>query len=420
RIHRRPVHASCPAPSGAAGPALGHERHRGDADRPGLASAAGGDPRERHRHEGQRPGDRCGAPAAERDGQIPTRRQGEAHDPARREGADRRRDARPAAIARPLGRRDAFLYLGAAALGSFGLGVAAFYLNFLYRALGFDDLAIGLLVGAQAIGVVAGAIPAALFTRGRSRRAAILVGGTLTGAGIVGILVFDALVPLFVSAALIGFGGIIAAASIVPVLAIHAVPVERRTLEAPKRNRLVRRFLVIEVLFGFGAGSFLPFLNLFFADRYGVPFSALGLLLGVLAVAGSVGALLHGRFVAARLGAIPSVVLVETLSLPFAVVAAFTMALPIAVAALAVRHFLMFGASGTVNAFQLSSFTPAERAGANAVFALAWSAANAAGAVLSGAVRARLGPDGFTVNIVTLVVAYGLAAILTWRLFAGH
>ena len=56
----------------------------------------------------------------------------------------------------------------------------------------------------------------------------------------------------------------------------------------------------------------------------------------------------------------------------------------------------------TVNAFQLSSFTPAERAGANAFFALAWSAANAVGAVLSGAIRARLGPDGFTFNLVTL------------------
>src|SRR5204863_109040 len=205
------------------------------------------------------------------------------------------------------GRRDAVLYLIAAGLGSFGLGVAQFYLNFFYRSLGFDAFAIGLLAGAEALVVVAGAIPAAIFTRGRSRRAAILLGGTLTGVGI---------------------------------------------------------------LFGFGAGSFLPFVNLFFADRYGVPFSALGLLLGVLAVAGSIGALLHGRFVAARLGAIPSIVLVETLSLPFALVAAFTGALPIAVGALATRHFLMFGASGTVNAFQLSSFTPAERAAANAVFAL--------------------------------------------------
>jgi predicted MFS family arabinose efflux permease len=220
--------------------------------------------------------------------------------------------------------------------------------------------------------------------------------------------------------ALVASGGIIAAASIVPVLAIRAVPVAHQTLAPPKRNDLVRRFLVIELLFGFGAGSFLPFLNLFFADRYGIPFSALGLLLGVLAVAGSIGALLHGRFVAARLGAVPSIVIVEALSLPFALIAGFTAALPIAVGALAVRHFLMFGVSGTVNAFQLSSFTPAERAGANAFLALAWSAANAVGAILSGAIRARLGPDGFTVNVVTLVIAYGLAALLTWRLFARH
>jgi predicted MFS family arabinose efflux permease len=390
-----------------------------------------------------------------------------------------------------LGRRDAVLYLVAAGLASFGLGVAQFYLNFLYRALGFDAFEIGLLAGAEALGVVGGAIPAAIFTRGRSRRAAILLGGTLTGIGITGILVFNMLAAVFVSAVLVGFGGIIAsssgaalladatdakrratrfgqqialgttaaflssaiagalaapvasflgarpedavvlralvasggiiaALSIVPILAIRAVPVAQHTLEAPTRNDLVRRFLAIEVLFGFGAGSFLPFVNLFFADRYGVPFSALGLLLGVLAVAGSIGALLHGRFVASRLGAIPSIVLVETLSLPFALIGGFTGALPIAVGALAVRHFLMFGASGTVNAFQLSSFTPAERAGANAFFALAWSAANAVGAILSGAIRARLGPDGFTVNLVTLVIAYGFAAVLTWRLFASH
>jgi len=224
----------------------------------------------------------------------------------------------------------------------------------------------------------------------------------------------------FVLRALVAGGGIVAAISVVPVLAIRSVRVGERTLAAPRRNYLLRRFIFIEMLFGFGAGSFLPFLNLFFADRYGVPFSALGLLLGTLAVAGSIGALLHARFVAARLGAIPSIVLVYVLSLPFALIAGFTGALPIAVGALAVRHFLMFGASGTVNAFQLSSFTPAERAGANAVIALTWSAANAVGAILSGAIRARLGPDGFTINVVTLVIAYGLAALLTWRLFAAH
>src|SRR5207244_5664505 len=56
-------------------------------------------------------------------------------------------------------------------------------------------------------------------TPGRSRRAPIIVGGTLTGAGIVGILVFDALVPLFLSAMLVGFGGIIASSSGAALLA---------------------------------------------------------------------------------------------------------------------------------------------------------------------------------------------------------
>src|SRR5712691_8708989 len=118
-----------------------------------------------------------------------------------------------------LGRRDAVLYLVAAALGSFGLGVASLYLNFLYRALGFDEFAIGLLAGAQAIGVVAGALPAAVFTRGRSRRAAIITGGTITGAGIVGILLAGTLAPLFLSAALVGFGGIVATSSGAALLA---------------------------------------------------------------------------------------------------------------------------------------------------------------------------------------------------------
>ena len=73
-----------------------------------------------------------------------------------------------------------------------------------------------------------------------------------------------------------------------------------------------------------------------------------------------------------------------------------------------------------MNAFTLSSFTPAERAGANAVLALAWSAANAVGAIASGALRAALGPAGFTANLVTLTAAYLLAAILTWSLFHAH
>jgi predicted MFS family arabinose efflux permease len=390
-----------------------------------------------------------------------------------------------------LGRRDAFLYLAAATLGSFGLGVAAFYLNFLYRSLGFDGVALGALVGAAALGVVIGAIPAATIARGRSRRTVILSGGIAAAFGLVGLVVSDAFVPLFLSATLFGLGGILAsssgaalladataagarssrfgqqialgtmaaffasalagvlaapvasllraspsdtivlralvagggicaALSAVPVLFIENVPVAGAALDAPRRYGLLARFLAVEFVFGLGAGSFLPFTNLFFAERFGVPFAALGVLLGVIAVAGSLGALAHGRFLARRFGAVPSVVGVVLGSLPFAVAAALASDLSIAVAALAVRAWLMYGSSATWNAVVFSSFAPRERAGVNAFAALAWNAGAGSGAVISGAIRGAIGTGGYTVNLLTLAVFYVAAATLIAVLFRRH
>jgi predicted MFS family arabinose efflux permease len=390
-----------------------------------------------------------------------------------------------------VGRRDAFLYLAAATLGSFGLGVAAFYLNFLYRSLGYSGVALGALVAAAALGVVIGALPAATIARGRSRRTVILTGGVVAAFGLGGLVLFDAFVPLFLSATLFGLGsilatssgaalladateagarssrfgqqialgtmaaffasalagilaapvaaflhadpndpivlrvlvgggGICAGLSAIPVLFIENVPVAGAALDAPRRYGLLARFLTVEFVFGLGAGSFLPFTNLFFAERFGVPFAALGVMLGVIAVAGSLGALAHGRFLARRFGAVPSVVGVVIGSLPFAIIAAFATDLPVAVAALAVRAWLMYGSSATWNAVTFSSFTPRERAGVNAIAALAWNAGAGVGAVVSGAIRGAVGPAGYTVNLVTLAVFYAAAATLILVFFRQH
>jgi predicted MFS family arabinose efflux permease len=389
-----------------------------------------------------------------------------------------------------LGRRDAFLYLVAATLGSFGLGVAAFYLNFLYRALGYDGIALGALVGAAAFGIVIGAIPAATIARGRSRRTVMLSGGGIAATGLVGLVLFDALVPLLISATLfgaggllasssgaalladatvassrssrfgqqialgtmaaffasalagvlaapvaaflgaqpgdaivlrvlVGGGGLVAASSAIPILFIKSVPVAGDALDAPRRYRLLARFLAVEFVYGLGAGSFLPFTNLFFAERFAMPFATLGIVLGAIAASGSLGALVHGR-IARRYGAVPSVVGVVVASLPFAIVAAFTGDPVIAIAALALRAFFMYGSSATWNAVTFSSFTPSERAGVNAVAALAWAGGSAAGAVISGALRGIVGSGGYTANLLTLVVFYAAAAMMILVLFRRH
>ncbi len=382
----------------------------------------------------------------------------------------------------------------AGALGSFGLGIVAFYLNFVYRALGFVDTQIGVLAACQALGVVMGAVPATRFARSHPRRTSLFVGGTVTGLGLALVLRFDTVPVLALAAALVGGGGILVAStgaalladasrgigrvrligqqvalgtgaaflasvaagglaapvasfigapegdvravralvaigavlaglSIIPVLFLRPVAIPPQTLATTERRSLLQRFVAVELAFGFGAGSFMPFINLFFADRFGVPFAALGLILGILAVAGSLGALAHGRLVVPRLGALNGIVATEVASLPLAIGAALLLgpaALPFVVALLAARGFLMYGSSASLSAFVLSSFTPAERAGAIATLSIGYYAAYAAAAAGSGWLRSVLGDPGWTANLLLLCAGYGVAALLQLRLFGAH
>ena len=397
-----------------------------------------------------------------------------------------RADASPA-----LRRHDASLYVVASGLGGLGVGIALFYLNFLYRSLGFDARAIGVLGGAQALGALAGAVPAATLPRRMPRRSAIFIGGLVTALGVVAILTQTALPLVFVGAALIGCGGIIVAssgtalvadatsgldrprmfgrqvalgalasfaaitiagalaapvasaigaaetdpltirtvigiggilaiASAVPILFVRPAAVAAGALDAPHRRSLLLRFMAIEMCFGFGAGSFLPFLNLFFADRFGLPIAGVGLALGALSVAGSAGAILSGRFLVHRLPPFAAIALPVFVSLPFALLAAVAGQPLLAWVALALRGALMYGSTPNLTALELSSFAPVERAGAVAGFAIAWNGASAAGAALSGVFRAELGAAGYTANLAILVGSYLVAATLIVVLFRAH
>ena len=180
------------------------------------------------------------------------------------------------------------------------------------------------------------------------------------------------------------------------------------------------RFVAIETAFGFGAGSFLPFANLFFADRFGLPIAGVGLAIGALSVAGSVGAILNGRLIVPRVPPLVAIVLPVLASLPFALLAAVAGQPLLAWGALALRAALMYGSTPNFTALELSSFAPIERAGAVAIFAISWNGASAAGAALSGVVRAELGAGGYTANLATLVVSYLIAAALLVTFFRAH
>jgi predicted MFS family arabinose efflux permease len=209
---------------------------------------------------------------------------------------------------------------------------------------------------------------------------------------------------------LLGIAAGIGACSAIPVLLL-ASRARPPHVPAPRAWRLLARFMAINALFGFGAGSFLPFLNLFFSDRYGLDYVAVGGALGLVSVAGGVGGLLHTS-AAARIGSVRALVGFWSASLPFAILGAFAPTALAAVAALVARGVLMTAAQPTLDAFTMSAIRAQERSSAQAVLTTTWTLARGAGALVSGAVRQSLGGAGYTVNIFTLVASYVVAIVV--------
>lgn len=242
------------------------------------------------------------------------------------------------------------------------------------------------------------------------------IGGTLASpaAAWLGLPTVDARVLRL----LLAVAGAIGASSGIPILLLSSR--ERPPhVAAPRQWAVLARFGVIQALFGFGAGSFLPFLNLFFAERFGLPFAAVGAILGTISVGGGIGALVHTRF-ADRLGSVRSLVALWGASLPLALVGAFAPTAYLAGSALLARGIVMTASVPTLDAFTVSSFRPRERSGAQAIITTIWALAHGGGALVSGAVRDSLGNPGYTVNLLTLVVCYALAALAFVALFRGH
>lgn len=207
--------------------------------------------------------------------------------------------------------------------------------------------------------------------------------------------------------ALLGVAALIGASSAIPILLLRSRerPPHRA---APRSWRLLGRFALVNACFGFGAGSFLPFVNLFFAERFRLDFAAVGAALAVVSLAGGLGGLAHARL-APRLGEVRGLAAFWSASLPFALLGAFAADPIVAIAALVGRGVLMTAAVPTMDAFTMSAFPAQERSAAQAVMTTTWALLHGAGALVSGQIRAGLGDAGYTVNLLTLVASYALA-----------
>jgi MFS family permease len=106
-------------------------------------------------------------------------------------------------------------------------------------------------------------------------------------------------------------------------------PALRELLRSPGP---LARLLVPPVLISFGAALLIPYLNLFYRERFGVSNTTLGLIFAAFDLATGA-ALLAGPALARRFGAMPTVVLTRALALPLTLLMGFAPELGVSAAA---------------------------------------------------------------------------------------
>lgn len=184
--------------------------------------------------------------------------------------------------------------------------------------------------------------------------------------------------------------------------------------------RTAAKFFIPESLIGLGAGLTIPFINLYFRERFHRGAGEIGLYYtGAQALV--MVAFLAAPLLARRFGPVKTVVACQLSSIPFFLVLALTNSIWVAVSAFLLRHACMNMVHPVGSHFAMEVINPRERVRVNglkqAANKIAWVLANAAGGWMIA--HTRLGPDGFATTMFATIGLYIVGSALYWKFFQG-
>lgn len=175
----------------------------------------------------------------------------------------------------------------------------------------------------------------------------------------------------------------------------------------------ILRLMISPFLISCGAALLIPYLNLYFVQRYGMPDDQLGTTLAALGLTSGVAALL-APLLSERLGTMRAIVLVQVLSLPFLVLLGSTSLLWLAVPAAVLRQGFFNMASPLYDAFAMQQTSDALRPTAIAAVNGSFAVAYLVMPLISTSVQARY---GFAPLFVVTGMCYTAAIIANLVLF---
>lgn len=175
------------------------------------------------------------------------------------------------------------------------------------------------------------------------------------------------------------------------------------------------KLILPSMLIGLGAGLIIPFMNLYFHDRFGLNEAEIGILFAVMQgfmVLGN----LFGPAVSRRLGLVGGVVATQLASVPFMLALGLSGWLPVVIASFFLRSTLMNMNQPLTSHFAMEVVRERDHAVTNSLLALSWFVAWAISADIGGAMIER---SGYTTPLLIAAGLYVLASVLYWYFFRG-
>jgi MFS family permease len=177
--------------------------------------------------------------------------------------------------------------------------------------------------------------------------------------------------------------------------------------------RTVSKLMIPHFIIGMGAGLVIPFLNLYFLQRFELESDTIGQIFSAGSLFTAAGFLV-GPALAKKIGLIKTVVVTQFLSIPFFLILAFSHNLNLSVIAFLFRGSLMNMAWPMYINFAMEVVPEKDQAGTNSVLSLAWNSSWMVSANLGGIMIER---SGFTVVMLTTVAFYLTSTSSVWILF---
>lgn len=201
-------------------------------------------------------------------------------------------------------------------------------------------------------------------------------------------------------------------------LPVKVTPAQLTLVPAAWRDLLRRpgpllALLVSPALISVGAALLLPFLNLFFKQRFSVSDPLLGLIFAGVGMCTGLAAL-AAPWLARRWGALQTIVITEALALPFLVLLGVAPSLGMAVGAALARAALFNMGAPLYDAFAMERSEPAARPTVIALINAAYSVGYLFGPLISTLVQARY---GFGPLFTTTMILYILGVTAKYWLF---